>query len=122
VTDGPDGGWSPGGDLFDPATGRPRLLSGQCSDCVGRPGNLMHLDPGRLKELVEGNTGDGRLGLICHQTLPWGARGERIAAYCRWFYDHYGHLAGGIRIFERIGGFTEVPPPDRDDEHPGGGR
>ena len=92
-----DGNWIPGAEIFDPATGLPRLLSEQCSTCVGRPGNLMHLNPGRLKQLIEDNTGDGRLGLICHQTLPYGDHPEAGPAFCRWFYDHYGHLANGIR-------------------------
>jgi hypothetical protein len=108
-----------GADLLDPATGRPRLMSEQCSTCVGRPGNLMHLSPGRLKTLIASNCGDARMGLICHQTLPYGDHPGFGAALCRWFYDNYGHLANGIRVLGRLGGFTEVDPPEESDGDPG---
>jgi len=100
--------------LMDRGTGKPRLLSEQCSTCVGRPGNLMHLRPGRLKSLIRDNTGQS-MGLTCHQTLGYGASPEYGEALCRWFYDTYGHLTNGIRVMERIGGFTEVDPPSKED-------
>jgi hypothetical protein len=103
-----------GASILDPGTGRARLLTRQCSTCVGRPGNLMHLREGKLKELVAGNTGDHHLGLICHQTLPYGDHPDFGPAYCRWFYDHYGDLANGIRVFRRLLGFTEIDPPEED--------
>lgn len=97
--------------VIDPVTHKPRLMSEQCTTCVFRPGNLMHLSPGRLKELIGSNTGPEALGLVCHQTLSYGAHPETGAAFCRGFYDSYGHLANYIRIMERLGGFTEVDPP-----------
>jgi hypothetical protein len=103
-----------GGSLLDPRTGRARLLTEQCRTCVGRPGNLMHLREGRLKLLIEDNTGPDALGLICHKTLPYGDHPDFGPAYCRWFYDRYGHLANGIRMFRRLLGFTEIPPPEED--------
>jgi hypothetical protein len=103
-----------GADILDPETSMPRLLSRQCSTCVGRPGNPMYLGPGRLKLLIEQNTGPHHLGLVCHQTLPYGDHPEFGAALCRWFYDTYGHMANGIRVFERLCGFTEVDPPEED--------
>src|SRR6185437_6758472 len=54
--------------LIDPATGKPRLLAEMCSTCVFRPGNLMRLRPGRLKDLIRQNTGPEAQGLHCHQT------------------------------------------------------
>ena len=107
-----------GADLLDRETGLPRLMSEQCSTCVGRPGNLMHLREGALKDLIRANTGPDALGLVCHQTLPYGDYPEFGAALCRWFFDAYGPLANGIRVFSRLGGFTEVDPPEEDgDEH-----
>jgi hypothetical protein len=101
--------------------GKPRVLSEQCSTCIGRPGNLMQLYPGRVREMVQGGVNGG--GITCHQTLSYGEYPEFGGAACRWFYDHYGHLCGLYRIYGRISGFTEVDPPGQDetDEEPGHG-
>jgi hypothetical protein len=96
--------------------GKPRVLSGQCSTCVGRPGNLMQLRPGRLRKMVQEAVNSGGGGIICHQTLSYGSHPGFGGAVCRWFYDHYGHLCNLIRIYERLGGFTEVDPPQDDEE------
>ena len=105
----PGDGW---GDIGpgDPETMRFRLLAAQCSTCVGRPGNLMRLNPGRLRDLVsEAKAADGYI--VCHQTLPGAPPGVR-PAICRWFYDRYGTAA--LQIAGRMFGFTEVPPPGKD--------
>lgn len=99
--------------LNDPETGKPRLLSEQCATCVGRPSNVAGLRPGRLAELVRGNRGG--LGLICHETIDYD-EGEPPSfggtqAFCRWFHDRIG--SNYQRICQRLGGFTEVPPPRR---------
>lgn len=96
--------------LIDPVTGRPRVLSEMCSDCVFRPGNLMNLKPGRLKDLIESNCGPDAQGLHCHQTT-YGQNPETGLSLCRGFFDRFGHLANFIRVCHRIGGFTEVAPP-----------
>lgn len=100
-------------NVIDPVTRKPRLLKEQCSTCVGRPGNLMHLRTGRLKDLIQANTGPEAHGLVCHQTLSYGDDPDARPAFCRWFYDGFGHLANYIRISERLGGFTEVDPPGK---------
>jgi len=100
--------------LIDPATGKPRLLAEMCSTCVFRPGNLMRLRPGRLKDLIRQNTGPEAQGLHCHQTT-YGQNPETGLALCRGFYDRFGQLANFIRVCERIGGFTEVVPPEEHD-------
>jgi hypothetical protein len=100
--------------VIDPVTGKPRLLAEQCRTCVGRPGNLMDLRPGRLKNLIAGNTGPDALGLICHETYEFDDDDQPTGdeqAFCRWFWENYRHLANYQRICERLGGFTEVPPP-----------
>jgi len=94
--------------------GKPRVLSRQCSTCIGRPGNPMQLRPGRVKDMVEGGVNGG--GIICHQTLSYGDHPEFGGAACRWFYDHYGHLCNLYRIYGRLGGFTEVDPPGDEEE------
>jgi hypothetical protein len=101
---------------FDSATRRPRLLSAQCETCVFRPGNPMHLRPGRLRALVSDNLRDGSPGLICHDTLSYGAHPDFGGALCRGFYDRFGPRSNFIRIMERLGGFTEVDPPSADPE------
>jgi hypothetical protein len=98
--------------VIDPVTHKPRLLSKQCATCILRPGNPMHLRPGRLKDLIESNTGPEAHGLICHDTLSYSKNPDFGPAFCRGFYDQFGHLANYIRICERLGGFTEVNPPN----------
>lgn len=100
--------------VIDPVTHKPRLMSEMCTTCVFRPGNLMHLRPGRLKQLIQQNTGPEAQGLHCHQTLEYGGHPGFGRAFCRGFYDQFGHLANYIRICERLGGFTEVDPPGED--------
>ena len=93
--------------------GVPRMLSRQCSTCIGRPGNKMHLSPGRVKGMVQAAGREGSQGIICHQTLSYSS--DMGGALCRWYYDTYGHLNGFIRIIGRIGGFTEVDPPKEEE-------
>ena len=90
--------------------GRPRVLTEQCETCIGRPGNPMHLEAGRVKMMVNAALEDGSQGIICHQTLSYGGH-DIGGALCRWFYDTYGPQNNFIRCIERIGGFTEVDPP-----------
>lgn len=86
----------------------PAVLSERCSTCVFRPGNLMHLRPGRLRELASPDR-----HLTCHQTLSWvdGTVGE---AMCRGYYDAVGERNGLIRIINRLGGFRQQPPPTKE--------
>lgn len=93
--------------------GVPRVLSKQCSTCIGRPGNKMHLNAGRVKGMVNAANREGSQGIICHQTLSYSGT-ETGGALCRWYFDTFGHLNGFIRIMERLGGFTEIEPPEAD--------
>lgn len=96
-------------DVLDQETGKPRVLSEQCSTCVFRPGNLMRLRPGRLRELVDHNRAVGA-GLTCHQTLPY-ADGATDPAWCRGFYNTYPDTTA-IRFAHLVlGGVVEVAPP-----------
>lgn len=58
----------------------------------------------------------GGAGIICHQTLSYGDYPGFGGAACRWFYDHYGYLCNLFRIYERLGGFTEVGLPQGESE------
>lgn len=66
--------------------GAVHVLAEKCSTCVFRPGNLMRLSPGRLRELLDDNL-DADSALQCHQTLPYAAE-KRAPAVCRGFWDH----------------------------------
>lgn len=93
-----------------------QLLSEQCSTCVFRPGDPMHLGPGRLRDLVRSNLDAGAV-LICHQTLSYGDHPEVGEAMCRGFFDAYGPQANIVRVMERLSAITgqpwyeEVPTP-----------
>lgn len=94
--------------------GKPRVLAEKCSTCVFRPGNPMHLRPGRLARLVEDNLRAGAL-LMCHKTT-FGQQPEEAA--CRGFLDAFGPHVNLVRVMERIAAlsgddcwYEEVPAP-----------
>lgn len=63
--------------VSDPVLHKTRLLSQQCDTCIFRPGNPMHLNPGRLAAMVaEARTTAGYI--ICHRTLPYGQEGAKL--------------------------------------------
>lgn len=91
----------------------PRLLSEKCETCIFRPGNLMHLSPGRLKQMVDDSLAENKT-ITCHSTLPYGKNPGFGAAVCRGFYDTVGSKSWLIQIVERVGGFTEVDLPRKE--------
>jgi hypothetical protein len=93
----------------DPDTMRTRLLAGMCATCIFRPGNPMHLNPGRLRDLVDqARAGDGFI--VCHSTLAGMAPPGVKPAVCRGFADRYGTQA--LQIMGRLFGFDEIEPPN----------
>jgi hypothetical protein len=66
--------------------GTVHVLAERCSTCVFRPGNLMSLAPGRLRDLLDSNLAADS-ALQCHQTLPEYPN-ARPPAVCRGFFDH----------------------------------
>lgn len=95
--------------------GTPRLLSAQCSSCIGRPGNKMDLRPGRVRQMVQDTIRQG--GVIpCHQTLSYGGHQEFEGgpAACRRFYAQSGDRSNLVRIYDRLGGWTQVSPPEEE--------
>lgn len=69
----------------------------KCSTCIYRPGNLMHLEPGRKESMQAGAIRDG--GVIpCHQTIL-GARKQQ--SVCRGFFDVAKH-EGLLAVAERL--------------------
>lgn len=51
--------------------GKVHVMSSRCSTCVFRPGNPMHLRPGRLKSMTD-HVQESGVPFSCHQTLPYG--------------------------------------------------
>jgi hypothetical protein len=79
--------------------GKVHLMAEKCPTCVFRPGNLMHLDPGRLAEMVRESKAN-ESAIICHSTLD----GDN--AVCRGFYDR--HATATLQLAERLGVLKEV--------------
>ncbi|MFJ3630774.1 hypothetical protein [Streptomyces sp. NPDC090112] len=65
--------------VADPETRTVRICRDRCPTCIFRPGNLMHLEPGRLAKLTaHAIASEGHI--VCHDTLGTGA-GAICAGY-----------------------------------------
>ena len=63
--------------------GKVHIRRAMCPTCIFRPGNLMHLQEGRVESMVR-DAGD--MGCIpCHEQLD-----EGVNPVCRGFYDYRG--------------------------------
>jgi hypothetical protein len=81
--------------------GKVHVKAEKCATCIFRPGNLMHLDPGRVAGMVaEAKRKDS--AIICHSTL-----GTRKNAVCRGFFDSHGTIP--LRLARIMGNVEEVP-------------
>lgn len=86
-----------------------RVCADLCSTCIFRPGNLMHLAEGRVKDMVESATADGEAGsIVCHDTL-----GLPSNAICRGFWNSYRSRVALLQLAERIDfvKYIETPAP-----------
>ena len=64
--------------------GKVHVQERKCSTCIYRPGNLMHLEPGRREQMERDS--DAIEGAIpCHHHIHQGAPIEPV---CRGYYDH----------------------------------
>ena len=79
--------------------GRLHVVADQCSTCIFRPGNLMNLGDGRLRELTS-ETDRRDTNVICHQTLD-----RKVGAFCRGSVDRRPGQA--VRIADRLGVILE---------------
>lgn len=99
------------------------LFSEKCGTCVFWPGNLMHLRPGRLADLIAANRHAGT-ALVCHLTTH-GQRPDLGEVLCRGYYDAYGDDTAVIQILRRmcaaegVEPFEEIAPPVGDGPAPG---
>jgi hypothetical protein len=79
---GDDDEWGTGAHIFDVHTGTVRICADLCTTCIYRPGNLMSLAPGRVKEMTDGALADEG-HIVCHKTL-----GTPEPAICAGFEQH----------------------------------
>ena len=75
--------------------GRVHVCASMCATCIFRPGDKMHLSPGRLAEMVKEASAE-ESAIICHSTL-----GTKAQAVCRGFFDK--HRTSALQIAERMG-------------------
>lgn len=73
-----------------------------CATCIFRPGNLMHLRAGRVREMIDDALAHDS-AIVCHSTL------DADHAVCRGFFDRHQTLPLRLAVVtERI---REVDPP-----------
>jgi hypothetical protein len=80
---------------------RVHVMAHKCDTCIFRPGNLMHLHPGRKDQmLADAIRGQGVVP--CHKTLGGGE------AVCRGFFDVAKHEVSLLSVAERMDVITLV--------------
>lgn len=77
----------------------------KCSTCIFRPGDLMHIGPARLKDMV--SCADEGGVIPCHKTT-YGQREQE--AVCRGFFDAYSDKVMGLRLAIVMDMIEEVEP------------
>jgi len=73
--------------------GKVHVCARQCDTCVFRKGNLMHLSPGRLAQMVKESVAQ-EAAITCHETL------DIDNAVCRGFFDR--HATQPLQVAERL--------------------
>jgi hypothetical protein len=84
--------------------GRIAVMRTRCPTCIFRPGNLMHLDAGKVDDMVARATANEGT-IVCHSTLGL----DRQAA-CRGFVD--GHATLPLRLGYALGVVDETTLED----------
>jgi hypothetical protein len=80
-----------------------------CPTCIFRGGNLMRLQPGRVKGMVDdclSPESEGAGNIPCHETLS----GEQ--AICRGFWNAYKDRVQLLTVADRMGIVREQPVPE----------
>ena len=103
----------------DPNWGQPyrddrvHVMREKCTTCVFRPGNLMHLNPGRLQDMAA-QVQESGVPFSCHQTLSYSAPKYKEhydgMALCRGAVDAYGDESVVIRMAYAMDVVEEVEP------------
>jgi hypothetical protein len=79
--------------------GRIYVCQAMCATCIFRPGNLMELKAGRVRQMVD-EAKAAQSAIVCHKTLD----GDN--AVCRGFYDRF--PTQPLQIAERMGIIEEI--------------
>lgn len=82
--------------------GKVHVRRRKCETCIFRPGNLMHLEPGRRDEMVaKAEAVDG--SIPCHSHIR---RGADVEPVCKGFFDLHStmtlRLAAALDIIEWV--------------------
>lgn len=83
--------------------GKIHVCAEKCPTCIFRPGNIMRLDPGRLKGMIGLSLKRGA-GIICHDT------DGKDEAMCRGFFDLHKDDVPGLRLGIALEMIQEVKP------------
>jgi hypothetical protein len=104
---GDDDEWGTGAHIFDVHTGTVRICADLCTTCIYRPGNLMSLAPGRVKEMTDGALADEG-HIVCHKTL-----GTPEPAICAGFEQHpKSHRSLALRLVQAgVFKIKRITPP-----------
>lgn len=91
--------------------GRVYVCREMCATCIFRPGNLMQLQPGRVRSMVD-EARSGESTIVCHSTLH-----KSQNAACRGFFDRY--PTQPLQIADRLGlvEFIDPAPEGENDEN-----
>lgn len=100
------------------ASGGVRVMAERCRTCIFRPGNLMHLEPGRVADMVATCRSYAVThGVVCHETLGVGdddaghsnvLAPEGQQAVCRGYADAYDPTI--LQLARRIWRVIEIEP------------
>jgi hypothetical protein len=83
-----------------------KIKKEMCPTCIFRPGNLMFLNPGRVKSMVEECEAKDSY-IVCHETLAdWDNGRKEDEAMCAGYLRN--HSPQLLRIGERLGIIEEV--------------
>jgi hypothetical protein len=86
--------------------GAVHLCARMCSTCIFLPGNLMDLEPGRVKQMVADSLRKDS-AIICHATL-----GTDHPAVCRGFFDRHSRDVFPLRLAVMLERLRMIEPPN----------
>lgn len=75
------------------------VMESKCSTCIFHPGNRMHLEPGRVAEMVRDAKANESV-IPCHHTIH-GQRKQH--AVCNGYYEAHGESVQAIQVITRLG-------------------
>lgn len=86
--------------------GKVYVMAEMCATCVFRPGNLMDLQPGRLRYMVKKSLDDDA-AITCHKTIDTDNN-----AVCRGFFDRHQRDVTPLRLAAHCGALAFQEPEE----------